>query len=283
MGTLYLVATPIGNLEDITLRALRVLKEVSLIAAEDTRKAKILLNHYGISTPVTSYFEGNWRQKAEVILRQLEDGNVALISEAGMPGLSDPGYELVRVALKQGHAVTAIPGPTAVVTALVLSGLPTDRFLYLGFLPRRPARRRNLLREVAGIPWTLVAFEAPHRLPESLADIEAILGDRPIAICRELTKVFEEVWRGTVSGARAHFTPQEPRGEFTLVIGGTPKEERWDEERVRRALAERLQAGAPLSRAAREVATQSGWSRREVYRLQKDSHHAPEEQHGQSG
>ena len=137
MGTLYLVATPIGNLEDITLRALRVLGEVSLIAAEDTRKARLLLAHYGISRPVTSYFEGNRQQKMERILRQLEEGDVALISEAGMPGLSDPGYELVRAALDRGYPVTAVPGPTALVTALVLSGLPTDRFVYLGFLPRR--------------------------------------------------------------------------------------------------------------------------------------------------
>ncbi len=267
MGTLYLVATPIGNLEDITLRALRVLKEVALIAAEDTRRAQVLLSRYGIPTPVTSYFEGNWRQKIAVILQKLEEGDVALISEAGMPGLSDPGYELVRAALERGHPVTAIPGPTAVVTALVLSGLPTDRFLYLGFLPRRSAARRALLRDVADIPWTLVAFEAPHRLRESLADIEDVLGDRLIAVCRELTKKFEEVWRGTVAGARACFTEQEPRGEFTLVIGGAPPKARWDEEMVRRALEERLTRGVPPSQAAREVAAEAGWGRREVYAL----------------
>ncbi len=267
VGTLYLVATPIGNLEDITLRALRVLREVSLIAAEDTRTARRLLAHYGISTPVTSYFEGNRRQKTGYILQQLEEGDVALVSEAGMPGLSDPGYELVRAALEQGFPVTAVPGPTALVTALVLSGLPTDRFLYLGFLPRRTSERRALLREVAGVRWTLVAFEAPHRLIESLADVEAVLGDRPIAVCRELTKMFEEVWRGTISGARAHFVAREPRGEFTLVIGGAPGEERWDEERVRAALEERMRAGMSPARAAREVAALSGWPRREVYSL----------------
>ncbi|MBC7228359.1 MAG: 16S rRNA (cytidine(1402)-2'-O)-methyltransferase [Thermoflexales bacterium] len=267
MGTLYLVATPIGNLEDITLRALRVLREVSLIAAEDTRTARLLLSHYGISTPVTSYFEGNWRQKTEYILRRLEEGDVALISEAGMPGLSDPGYELVRAALARGFLVTAVPGPTALVTALVLSGLPTDRFLYLGFLPRRASERRALLGEIAGVRWTLVAFEAPHRLRESLADLESVLGDRPIAVCRELTKMFEEVWRGTVSGARAYFAEREPRGEFTLVIGGAPGEEPWDEARVRAALQERLQAGLLPALAAREVAVLSGWPRREVYAL----------------
>lgn len=267
MGTLYLVATPIGNLEDITLRALRVLREVSLIAAEDTRKARLLLTHYGIFTPVTSYFEGNWRQKTARILRHLEEGDVALVSEAGMPGLSDPGYELVRAVLERGFPVTAIPGPTALVTALVLSGLPTDRFLYLGFLPRRASQRRALLGEVAGVRWTLVAFEAPHRLLESLADVEAVLGDRPIAVCRELTKIYEEVWRGTVSGARAHFADHEPRGEFTLVIGGAPEEAQWDEARVRTALEERLQAGASPARAAREVAALSGWPRRSVYEM----------------
>ncbi len=267
MGTLYLVATPIGNLEDVTLRALRVLKEVSLIAAEDTRRARLLLAHYGISTPVTSYFEGNWRRKTVYILRQLEEGDVALISEAGMPGLSDPGYELVRAVLERGFPVTAIPGPTALVTALVLSGLPTDRFLYLGFLPRRASGRRALLEEVAGVRWTLVAFEAPHRLLESLADIEAVLGDRPVAVCRELTKVHEEVWRGTVRSARAYFAEREPRGEFTLVIGGAPGEKRWDEARVRAALEERLRGGASPARAVREVAALSGWPRREVYEL----------------
>ncbi len=267
MGTLYLVATPIGNLEDITLRALRVLKEVSLIAAEDTRRARLLLDHYGISTPVTSYFEGNWRQKTGRVLRQLEEGDVALISEAGMPGLSDPGYELVRAALERGFPVTAVPGPTALVTALVLSGLPTDRFLYLGFLPRRASQRRVLLKEVAGVRWTLVAFEAPHRLRESLADMEAILGDRPVAVCRELTKMYEEVWRGTISGARAYFADGEPRGEFTLVIGGASGEEQWDEAEVRAALEERLQAGVSPARAAREVAALSGWPRRRVYEL----------------
>lgn len=270
MGTLYLVGTPIGNLEDITLRALRVLREVSLIAAEDTRRARVLLTHYNITTPVVSFFEGNRVRRTEQILRQLEEGDVAVISEAGMPGLSDPGYELVRAALERGFPVTAVPGPTAPVVALVLSGLPTDRFLYLGFLPRRRAQRVALLREVAAVPWTLVAFEAPHRLLESLEDIEAVLGDRPIAVCRELTKLFEEVWRGTVAGARAHFSAGEPRGEFTLVIGGAPEAARWPEEEVRAALRRRLQEGASPSQAAREIAAQSGWPRQEVYRLTKE-------------
>jgi len=270
VGTLYLVGTPIGNLEDITLRALRVLREVSLIAAEDTRRARVLLSHYDISTPVLSFFEGNRVRRTEQILRQLEKGDVAVISEAGMPGLSDPGYELIRAALARGFPVTAVPGPTAPVVALVLSGLPTDRFLYLGFLPRRRAQRVALLREVVAVPWTLVAFEAPHRLLESLEDIEAVLGDRPLAVCRELTKVFEEVWRGTVAGARAHFAAGEPRGEFTLVIGGAPEGTCWSEEEVRAALRRCLEEGASPSRAAREVAARSGWPRREVYRLTRE-------------
>jgi len=267
VGTLYLVGTPIGNLEDVTLRGLRVLEEVSLIAAEDTRRARVLLDRYEISTPVTSYFEGNKQRKLGTLLAALETGDVALISEAGMPGLSDPGYELVRAALERGHGVVAVPGPSAPIAALVVSGLPTDRFLYLGFLPRRPARRRALLAQVAAAPWTLVAFEAPHRLQDTLTDLETALGgDRPVAICRELTKRFEEVWRGTLSQARARFAAQEPRGEFTLVIGGAEAEE-WDEKRVRAALEERLARGAPRSQAVREVAVLSGWGRRRVYRL----------------
>lgn len=270
MGTLYLVGTPIGNLEDITLRALRVLREVSLIAAEDTRRARVLLSHYNISTPVVSFFEGNRARRTEQILRQLEEGDVAVISEAGMPGLSDPGYELVRAALERGFPITAVPGPTAPVVALILSGLPTDRFLYLGFLPRRRAQRAALLREVAAVPWTLVAFEAPHRLLESLEDMEAVLGNRPIAVCRELTKMFEEVWRGTISGAREYFSTTEPRGEFTLVIGGAAEQARWTKDEVRAALRERLEAGVSPSQAAREIAARSGWPRREVYRLTKE-------------
>ncbi|HEY68580.1 MAG: 16S rRNA (cytidine(1402)-2'-O)-methyltransferase [Chloroflexi bacterium] len=268
MGTLYLVATPIGNLEDITLRALRILKEVALIAAEDTRRARILARRYEIETPITSYFEGNKLTKLEAVLRALETGDVALISEAGMPGLSDPGYELIRAAIERGYPIVPIPGPSAPVTALVVSGLPSDSFLYLGFLPRRRGERRRLLAEVSQERRTLIAFEAPHRLRDSLADIEAVLGDRPLAVCRELTKLHEEVWRGTIAEARAHFDEVEPRGEFTLVVGGAPEErERWDEGRVRAALDELLAQGMPRPAAARRVAEASGWSRAEVYKL----------------
>jgi 16S rRNA (cytidine1402-2'-O)-methyltransferase len=268
VGTLYLVATPIGNLEDITLRALRILKEVTLIAAEDTRRARILARRYEVKTPITSYFEGNKLTKLETVMGVLDTGDVALISEAGMPGLSDPGYELVRTAIERGHSVVSIPGPSAPVTALVVSGLPSDSFLYLGFLPRRRSERRRLLAEVKGERYTLIAFEAPHRLRESLAAVESVLGNRALAVCRELTKLHEEVWRGTVAGARAHFDEVEPRGEFTLVIGGVPEEHIfWDEGRVRAALGELLAQGVPRPAAARDIAAASGWSRAEVYNL----------------
>ena len=271
MGTLYLVGTPIGNLEDITLRALRILREVSLIAAEDTRRTRRLLAHYDIHTPLTSYYEHNKLSKLDVILGALASGDVALVSEAGMPGLSDPGYELVKAALEAGHRVVPVPGPTALVTALVVSGLPTDACLYLGFLPRRAAERRRLLAEVAAERRTLVAFEAPHRLVETLADIQAVLGDRRIAVARELTKVHEEVWRGTVSQALAHYQAQPPRGEITLVIAGASEAEkaqaRWEAEQVRTAVAALLKESVPRREAIRRVARASGWPRREVYKL----------------
>ncbi len=266
MGTLYIVGTPIGNLEDVTLRALRVLEEVDLIAAEDTRRARLLLDHYHIATPVTSYFEGNQRTKIGSLLQALATGDVAIVSEAGMPGLSDPGFELIRAALAADCAVVAVPGPTAPVTALVVSGLPADQFLYLGFLPRRSAQRQALLRQVVDLPWTLVAFEAPHRLLATLEDVQAVLGDRPLAVCRELTKQFEEVWRGTVAQARAHFTIHEPRGEFTLIVGAGERSE-WSEERVRASLVERLARGASRTQAVREVMALSGWQRRRIYEL----------------
>jgi 16S rRNA (cytidine1402-2'-O)-methyltransferase len=268
MGTLYLVGTPIGNLEDVTLRALRVLKEVTLIAAEDTRRARILARRYEIETPITSYFEGNKLTKLDTVLGALDTGDVALISEAGMPGLSDPGYELICAAIERGYLVVPVPGPSAPVTALVVSGLPSDSFLYLGFLPRRRSERYGLLSKVAQEQRTLIVFEAPHRLRASLADIETVLGDRPLAVCRELTKLHEEVWRGGISEARAHFDEVQPRGEFTLVIGGAPGEsERWDGDRVRTALEELLAQGVPRPAAARRVAAASGWSRSEVYEL----------------
>ncbi len=218
MPILYVIATPIGNLEDISLRALRLLREVKLIAAEDTRKTRHLLNAYNIKTPLTSYHEYSKRAKLDYLLDYLEKEDLALVSEAGMPGLSDPGYELIIAAIGRGISVVPIPGASAVVTALVVSGLPTDQFLYVGFLPRRKGQRQRLLGSLVDEPRTIVAFETPHRLRETLNDIGEILGDRRLSICRELTKVHEEIFRGRVSQAREYFV--EPRGEFSLVIEG---------------------------------------------------------------
>ena len=218
MPVLYVIATPIGNLEDISLRALRLLQEVKLIAAEDTRTTRHLLNAHDIKTPLTSYHEHSKRGKLDYLLNYLEQGDMALVSEAGMPGLSDPGYELIIAAIERGISVVPIPGASAVITALVVSGLPTDQFLYLGFLPRRKGQRQRLFSSIVDEPRTIVAFETPHRLSEALSDIEEILGNRRLSVCRELTKVHEEIFRGRVSQAREHFA--EPRGEFSLVIEG---------------------------------------------------------------
>ncbi len=218
MSVLYVIATPIGNLEDISLRALRLLQEVKLIAAEDTRTTRHLLSAHDIKTPLTSYHEHSKRAKLDYLLNYLERENLALVSEAGMPGLSDPGYDLIVAAIERGVSVVPIPGASAVVTALAVSGLPTDQFLYVGFFPRRKGQRQRILSSITEERRTIVAFETPHRLSETLEDIEAILGDRRISVCRELTKVHEEIFRGRVSQAREHFI--EPRGEFTLVVEG---------------------------------------------------------------
>ena len=218
MPVLYVIATPIGNLEDISLRALRLLREVKLIAAEDTRTTRRLLNAYNVKTPLTSYHEHSKRAKLDYLLDYLEKEDLALVSEAGMPGLSDPGYGLIVAAIERGIPVVPIPGASAVITALVVSGLPTDHFFYVGFLPRRKGQRQRLLSSIVDEPRTIVAFETPHRLKEALSDIEEILGNRRLSVCRELTKIHEEVFRGRVSQAREHFT--EPRGEFSLVIEG---------------------------------------------------------------
>jgi len=269
MGTLYLIATPIGNREDISLRALRLLREVKLIAAEDTRHTGQLLAHFDIHTPLTSYFEHNKLAKLDEILAALAAGDeVALVSDAGTPGLSDPGYELVRAALDSGHAVTPVPGASALLAALVASGLPTDAFVYLGFLPRKDSDRRRLLASASHEPRTLIAFEAPHRLLESLSDIQTTLGDRSVAVARELTKLHEEIFRGSVSAAQAHFAQKEILGEITLVIAGAdPRtEEKWDEARVRAELEKLANAGMKKKDAAKLIAELSGWPPREVYK-----------------
>jgi len=262
--TLYIVATPIGNLEDISLRALRTLREVKLIAAEDTRKTKRLLDVYDIKTPMTSYHEHNKWTKLEYILNRLEDADVALVSNAGMPGMSDPGYELIVAASQRCISVVPIPGPSVVTTALVISGLPTDKFIYLGFLPRKSGARRRLLESVANEDGTLVALESPHRLLATLHDILPVLGDRKIAICRELTKVHEEVFRGSVSQATKHFT--EPRGEFTLVVEG--KRERNKPQLtpdIERQLRHMRQSGLTAKEAIARVASETGLSKKELY------------------
>jgi len=267
MGTLYLVATPIGNLEDVTLRALRTLKEVDLIAAEDTRTTRKLLSHYDIHTPLTSYNDRNKRSKTPVILANLAEGDVALVSEAGMPAISDPGQDLVRAAYAAGIPVVPVPGPSAITTALAAAGLPTRAFTYLGFLPRQATERRRLLQSLAGREETLVAFEAPHRLRRTLSDIEQALGDRDVAVCRELTKLYEEVFRGHVSDALRHFA--EPRGEFTLVIAGAPAPSA-DEAVPPDVIAEmrRLRSeGVGAQAATAQLSRRYGLPRRRLYRL----------------
>ena len=268
MGTLYLVATPIGNLEDITQRALRMLNQVILIAAEDTRQTSKLLSHYRIQTPVTSYFEHNKASKLGQVLGALESGDVALVSDAGTPALNDPGYELVKAALERGFPVQSIPGACAPVAALVVSGLPTDAFLYLGYLPRKPNDRRQLLAGIANLPYTLIFLEAPHRLLDSLNDLLSSLGDRRICIARELTKMHEEIFRGSLQDALAHYNERPPRGEFTLILAGASvSRQRWAEARLHSAIRDQLEIGDPAPKMAAEIAEASGWPRRKVYHL----------------
>jgi 16S rRNA (cytidine1402-2'-O)-methyltransferase len=264
MPVLYVVATPIGNLEDISLRALRVLREVKLIAAEDTRKTRRILTAYDIKTPMTSYYEHNKLTKLDYILDQLRETDVALVSEAGMPGISDPGYELIVAAGRHDIPVVPVPGPSAITTALAVSGLPTDRFLYVGFLPNKVAARRRALETVADEPGTIIALEAPHRLGAALDDILNTLGERRIAVCRELTKLHEEIFRGTVSEAITHFT--EPRGEFTLVIEGRgTKDKPRLTETIEKQLHDMYLTGATAREAIAAVAGETGIKRKELY------------------
>jgi len=269
MGTLYLVATPIGNLEDMSPRAIRVLREASLIAAEDTRHTGKLLKHFEIETPLTSYFEHNKLNKLDFILDKLSSGDVALVSDAGMPAINDPGYELVRAALASNYNVVPVPGPSAPVTALAVSGLPTDSFLYLGYLPHKTSDRHKFIGQVGNLSYTLIFFESPHRIVESLEDILSVLGDRKICVAREMTKMFEEYWRGTVSGAVEYFKSQPVRGEFTLVIEGKQKEERgvWTKEELLVAIERELQGEKSAKDISTELAEQSGWNKKEIYQL----------------
>jgi len=266
MSTLFLVATPIGNLEDLSPRAQRVLREVRLIAAEDTRHSRKLLTHFDIHTPLTSYFEHNQRAKLDAVLETLRTGDVALISDAGMPGINDPGYLLVRAALEAGHQVSPIPGPSAPIAALAASGLPTDSFLYLGYPPRKSSERRRALEGVAGLPYTLVLLESPQRLHPTLQDLQAALGNRQVTVAAELTKLYERFFRGSLDQAIKLYQAEPPRGEFTIVVAGAqPKAGAWDSASVRAAL--RAASHEPPSALARRVAAEAGWPRSEVYAL----------------
>jgi len=271
MGTLYIVATPIGNLEDITLRAIRILREVTLIAAEDTRKSGMLLAHLGVDTPMTSYFEHNKISKLERILSALANGDVALISDAGTPGISDPGYELIRVVLAEGYTVVPIPGASAVISALSAGGLPTQRFTFLGFLPRKGKERQTLLAHYAGVTETLVLYEAPHRIRETIGDLLIHFGaERPIVLAREVTKRFEEFWRGTLAEAAGQLEVQEPRGEYTVLIGGVDPAQQatvWDDDAVQKVLLSLEAEGITGTRAVKQVVELSRRPKAEVYQL----------------
>lgn len=269
MGTLYLVATPIGNLEDISARALRILKESILIAAEDTRHTGALLKHFEIHTPLTSYYEHNKLQKLDLILEKLSQGDVALVSDAGTPAINDPGYELVQAALASNFDVKPVPGASAPISALAVSGLPTDSFLYLGYLPHKKNDRKKFIDQVSNLTYTLIFLESPHRLLDSLEDILETLGNRQICVAREMTKLYEEYFRGNVTDAISYFKSKEPRGEFTLVIEGKKKEERvvWSEEELLEAIKKELKKDKSAKEISAELAESSGWNKKEIYNL----------------
>ena len=267
MSTLYIVATPIGNLEDITLRALRVLGEVSLIAAEDTRMTRKLLSHYEIDTPCTSYHDHNRVSKLPAILEALSQGDVALVSDAGTPAVSDPGAELAVAAQDAGHSVVPIPGPSSLTAALSVAGIEDDQFTYLGFLPRRGGPRRKLLQSFIQETRAWIAFEAPHRLIETLTDIFTILGDRQVVVCREMTKLHEEVFRGTVNDALEHF--DQPRGEFTLIVQPADVVPLLNDAAIQQAreiLKGESERGSK-SKDAISAASTTGLSKNDLYRL----------------
>jgi len=269
MGTLHIVATPIGNLEDLSPRAVRILREAKLIAAEDTRHTAKLLNHFGIQTPLTSYFEHNKLTKLERVLAALAEGDAALVSDAGTPAVNDPGYELVRAALAAGYDVRPVPGPSSPIAALSVSGLPTDAFLYLGYLPHKKGERQNLLSQIGNLRYTLIFLESPHRLVDALEDLLAIIGDRPVCVAREMTKLYEEFWRGSLSGALEEFKNREVRGEFTLVVGGQLAviNEQWTEDQLIKAIEEELALGKSAKEISVELAEKSGWGKKDVYAL----------------
>ena len=272
-GTLYLCATPIGNLEDITFRVLRVLKEADLIAAEDTRNSKKLLNHFEIHTPLTSYHEYNRVEKAHELVDQLLAGkNIALITDAGTPGISDPGEVLVQFALEQGITVTGLPGASASVTALSVSGQSTRRFVFEGFLPREKKDRRNRLSELKEETRTIVLYESPHHLQKTLTELLEILGDRSLTICRELTKKYEEIRKTTLSDVVNYYKDNEPRGEYVLVLAGADPDvlrekelEQYQGLSMEAHVAQYEAAGMDRKEAMKAVAKDRGIGKREVY------------------
>jgi 16S rRNA (cytidine1402-2'-O)-methyltransferase len=264
MQTLYIVATPIGNKGDITMRAMKTMEDVGLIAAEDTRRTARLLSMCGINKAMISYNEQTKRTKLPYLLKQLETMDVALVSDAGTPGMSDPGYELIKAAIDKGVEVVPIPGPSAIITAVVVSGLPNHEFTYLGYLPRLKSQRVKFLQRVADEPRTMVIFEAPHRLKSALKDILTVMGDRRIAVCREMTKLYEEVYRGKVSGAIDYF--EDIKGEFTLVIEGKMTHE-VDTASVEEELRRLCKDGVSAKDAVARTAKSSGLSKKAVYQM----------------
>ena len=267
-GALFVVATPIGNLSDITARALEALRSVSFIVCEDTRHSRQLLAHYGISKETVSLPAFAERERSARILDRVSAGeDCALITDAGSPGISDPGQALVSGAVERGIRVSPIPGPSAALAALTVSGLPSSRLRFLGFLPRKSADRAKLLAEVEPLRATLVMFESPHRLGDSLKELHDALGQRRVCVARELTKVHEEISRGTLAELSARYEGKEVLGEIAIVVEGRSEASRWSESEVRSAIAERIARGESLKELSRDLAARSGWAARALYRL----------------
>ena len=268
VGTLYVVATPIGNLEDITLRALRVLKEVDVIAAEDTRHTQILLSHYGIRTPLTSYHEHNEKTKARQLMSRLERGEqIALVSDAGTPAISDPGYRLAVEAIRGRIPVIPIPGASALTAVLSAGGLPTDRFVFDGFLPAKKQERRARLRALSSETRTLVIYEAPHRLTETLNDLVEILGDRETVLAREVSKVHEEFLRGRLTEVAKQIAGREIKGELTLLIGGSRGQSEVSQEQIEKEIRKLKNDGLRVKEIAEILGEKYGYPKKEIYRL----------------
>lgn len=278
MGILYMVATPIGNLEDMTYRAVRTLKEVDLIAAEDTRNSIKLLNHFEIKTPLTSYHEHNKYEKAEELVARLEAGNdIAIITDAGTPGISDPGEELVKKCYEAGITVVPIPGACAAVNGLIASGQPTRRFSFEAFLPADKKERRAVLDELAGETRTIIIYEAPHRLVKTLTELKGTLGDRELTVCKELTKKHETFFRTTICEAEEYFRLNEPRGEYILVIKGRTREEiakenaaKWDDVDITEHIKMYMSYGMDKKEAVKQVAVDRGVPKRDIYEFSKN-------------